>query len=74
MKSIIRFFNDRVKRLTIFDIKLVQGCAMFVALIIVKFIPDIMRVDLAWFVILLVVCAVRPLYVFFIKRNAVPSK
>jgi len=65
---IIRYFNDRVKRLTIFDVKLVQGCAIFVALIMVKLIPEIMDIDIRWFVVLLVLSAIRPIYVFFLKK------
>jgi len=41
---LIRFFNDRVKRLTIFDVKLVQGAAMFLVLAIAKLFPEIMEV------------------------------
>jgi len=67
--AIIQFFNDRVKRLNIFDIKLIQACAMFVALIIVKLIPQIMTISVWWFVGILVLCAVKPVYVFFLKAQ-----
>lgn len=66
--GIFENMNERVKKLTIFDIKLVQGCAMFVVLIIVKLIPQIMNINIWWFVVLLVMCAIRPMYVFFIKK------
>ena len=64
----IQFFNERVKRFTIFDIKLVQGIGIAVALILAKLIPDIMKIDIWWFVALLVLCAARPIYLFFLKR------
>lgn len=60
--------NERVRKLNIFDIKLIQGCAMFAVLIIVKLIPQIMTINIWWFVVLLVLCAIRPLYVFYIKK------
>ncbi|TET61314.1 MAG: hypothetical protein E3J47_05360 [Candidatus Stahlbacteria bacterium] len=66
--KIIQDMNERVRKLNIFDIKLVQGCAMFVVLIIVKLIPQIMTINIWWFVVLLVICAIRPLYVFCIKK------
>lgn len=66
--KIIQDMNERVRKLNIFDIKLVQGCTMFMVLIIVKLIPQIMTINIWWFVILLVLCAFRPLYVFFIKK------
>ena len=65
--SLIGYFNDRVKRLNIFDIKLIQICAIFVALIIVKLVPGIMGFSIWWFVGLLVLSAIRPIYVFFFK-------
>lgn len=66
--KIIQDMNERVRKLNIFDIKLVQGCAMFAALIIVKLIPQIMTINIWWFVILLGISAIRPLYVFYIKK------
>ncbi len=66
--KIIDDMNNRVKKLNIFDIKLIQGCAMFAVLIIVKLIPQIMTINIWWFVILLVISAIRPLYVFYIKK------
>jgi len=64
----IDFFNNRVKRLTIFDIKLIQLTAIFVALIIVKIFPCIMDISIWWFVVLLLISSVRPMYLFFIKK------
>jgi len=66
--SLIRFFNDRVKRLNIFDLKLVQACAMLLAVIIVKFVPEILAISIWWFVALLLVLVVRPAYVFFFRQ------
>lgn len=66
--KIIQDMNERVRKLNIFDIKLIQGCAMFAVLIIVKLIPQIMTINIWWFVVLLVLCAIRPLYVFYIKK------
>ena len=66
--TIFEDMNQRVKRLTIFDIKLVQVSGMLVILIIVKLIPQIMTLSIWWFVALLVICAIRPLYVFYFKK------
>jgi hypothetical protein len=64
----IRNMNERVRRLNIFDVKLVQGAAMFIALIIAKLIPGIMEISIWWFVGLSALCAIRPVYVFFIRK------
>jgi hypothetical protein len=66
--GIIEFFNERVKHLNIFDIKLVQGAAMCVMLIVVKIFPDIMKLSVGWFALFALLLALRPVYVFFLKR------
>lgn len=66
--GIIENMNERVKKFSIFDLKLAQWIGVFAALIIVKLIPQIMDISIWWFVVLLVICALKPLYVFFIKK------
>ena len=66
--GVINFFNERVKNLTIFDVKSAQACAMCVILIIAKLIPQIMSINIWWFVVLLIIFAIRPMYVLFIKK------
>ena len=60
--------NRRIKKFGIIDEKLAQLAAIFFALIVVKFIPQIMDVSIWWFVGLLIVCAIKPLYVFYLKK------
>ena len=57
-------FNRRVGRFGILEIKLLQGAAIFLTLAIVKFVPEILNVNVWWFLALVVVCAIRPVYVF----------
>ena len=67
--SSIDYWNRKVQKFTIFDVKLAQGAAMAVMLIIVKFIPEIMSVSVWWFVALAALCALRPLYAMYIKNH-----
>ncbi len=60
--------NRRIKKFGIIDEKLAQAAAIFFALIIVKLFPQIMDISIWWFVVLLIVCAIKPLYVFYIKK------
>jgi len=60
--------NRRVKTFDLVDVKLAQGAAAFFALIIAKMLPDIMGLSVWWFVALLVVCAIRPFYVFWFVK------
>jgi hypothetical protein len=52
----------------IIDVKLAQVTVMFLALIIAKLIPEIMDVNIWWFVVLLIICAIRPFYVFWFRE------
>lgn len=63
----IQYFNGRVKKLNIFDLKLIQGSAMILALIIAKMAPQILAVNIWWLVGLLVLFLVRPAYAFYFK-------
>ncbi|OHB82865.1 MAG: hypothetical protein A2Z38_05385 [Planctomycetes bacterium RBG_19FT_COMBO_48_8] len=60
--------NQRVKKFDLVDVKLAQSAAAFFALIIAKLLPDIMDLSIWWFVVLLVVCAIRPFYVFWLMK------
>jgi hypothetical protein len=66
--GLLEDMNQRAKKLGIIDLKLAQGAAMFFALVIAKLIPEIMDLSIWWFVALLVVCAIRPFYVFWIMK------
>ncbi len=67
--SMIEYWNRKVKKFTIFDVKLVQGAAMAFAVIIVKFFPQIMSLSIWWFVAFAVVCALRPAYAMWFKED-----
>lgn len=58
----------RVKKLDIIDVNLAQVAAMFTTLIIAKLIPDIMDVNIWWFVVLMIICTAKPSYVFWFKK------
>ena len=57
--------DSRARRLGILDTKLAQGAAMFLVLVIVKLVPEILTVNIWWFVFLSFVCALRPILIFF---------
>jgi len=64
----IETMNQRVKKLSFFDVKLVKWAAIFFTLIIVKLIPEIMNVNIWWFVGLCILCTIKPFYVYWIKK------
>jgi len=66
--GLLEDMDKRVKKFSIIDVTLAQGAAMFFVLIIAKLIPDIMDLSIWWFVGLLVLCAIKPFYVFWVKE------
>ncbi len=66
--GLLEDMDKRVKKFGIIDVKLAQVTAMFVALIVAKLIPQIMDFSIWWFVLLLVICAIKPFYVFWFKE------
>ena len=66
--NIYKYFDDRARQLGILDTKLAQAAAMAVMLVVAKLFPDIMSANIGWFVAIAIVCAIRPMYAFFLKR------
>lgn len=66
--KVLSEMDRRIKKFGIIDEKLAQAAAVFLTLIVVKYIPDILNINTWWFFVLLVVCAAKPLYVFYIKK------
>jgi len=68
------YFDSRARRLGIVDTKLALGAAMFMALTIVKLVPEILNVSVWWFVVLWIGCGIRPMLVFFGKSTHVADE
>jgi len=66
--ELLEHMTRRVRRFDIIDVELAQGAAMFFVLVIAKLIPRIMDISIWWFIGLLVACAAKPFYVFWIKQ------
>jgi hypothetical protein len=69
--SWVDYWNRKVRTLTIVDLKLVQVASMALILVVVKLFPQIMSLSIWWFVALLIVCALRPLYVFWVRDDKI---
>ncbi len=63
------YFDERARKLGILDTKLAQAASMFFALAIAKLIPQIMDVNVLWFVLLAILCAVRPFVTFYMGKD-----
>ncbi len=67
--EIFENMTKRVQRFSIIDLKLALGAAMLLALILAKLIPHIMTISTWWFVALLFLCTIKPMYTFWIKKQ-----
>ena len=67
--GLMNYLNQRAKNLDVFDIKLAQITAMFFTLIIVKLVPDIMNINIWWFVGLGILSTIKPFYSFWLKES-----
>ncbi len=65
--SLLKGMNERVRNLKIWDIKLVQGAAMCIMLIIAKLFPQILEISIWWLVVLAILLSIRPMCSFLHK-------
>lgn len=61
--------NQRVKRLSFIDVKLIKWATFFATIIVVKFFPQLLRINYLVLVIFMVLCAAKPVYVAWIKKS-----
>ena len=61
-------WNERIKRMTVMDIGLVKFTAFFFAIITVKFFPQLLKINYAILIVLVIASGARPLYKFWIKK------
>jgi hypothetical protein len=70
----IDYWNRKVRKLTIVDLKLVQVASMAAILVVVKLAPQLVSLSIWWFVAVFAVCILRPAYVLWIQDDAVGGK
>lgn len=60
--------NERVKKLTVLDIGLTKWAVLFATIIIVKFFPQLLKINFTVLFILVIVCSAKPFYKLWIKK------
>lgn len=66
--GLLEDMDQRVKRFSLIDVTLAQGAAMFFGLFIAKLIPQIMNINIWWFIALMVLSTAKPSCVFWFKK------
>ncbi|MBU0686538.1 MAG: hypothetical protein KKB81_01610 [Candidatus Margulisbacteria bacterium] len=62
------YFNERVKKLNIWDIGLTKATVFFATIVIVKLLPVLLKIDYPILIVLAVLCAIIPLYSFWFRK------
>ena len=60
--------NKRVKKLSLWDIKLTGLAGVAIGLVIAKLFPQLMDLSVWWFIALYLISIVKPFYVVWIKK------
>ena len=60
--------NKRAKNLSLIDVKLIQLATFFIAIIAVKLIPEVSKINYLVLTLLALACLVKPFYSFWIKK------
>lgn len=60
--------NERVKKMTVLDVGLIKASVFFATLFIAKFIPQLSQIRLRYLLVLWVLCAIKPIYTFWVKK------
>jgi len=63
-----RKLNQRVKKLTLVDVKLLKLAVFFATIIIVKIFPQLLKINYLILIILTIGCLAKPFYSFWIKK------
>ena len=67
--KLVKYFNKRLKKMSLWDIGLTKWSAVFFGLIVAKLLPDMMeKICIWWFVGLCLLFAIKPVYSFYIKK------
>jgi len=61
-------WNARVRNLNFTDIKLIKWAVFFATIAIVKFFPQLLRIDYWVLIALVIISSARPYYRFWLKK------
>ncbi len=61
-------FNQRIKKFTFLDLKSIEIATFCFTVLLIKFAPKIIVIRKEWFITIMVLALIRPIYVFFFKK------
>ena len=60
--------NERAHRLSAIDIGLIKWCMLVLGIIIAKIFPELLQVSYIKLIAIAVILAIKPVYVFWLKK------
>ncbi|MDD5422297.1 MAG: hypothetical protein WC592_04940 [Candidatus Omnitrophota bacterium] len=60
--------NERIKKLTVWDIGLTKAAVFFFTIIIVKIFPQLLNIGYPVLIVLVLLAGAKPLYAFWMKK------
>ena len=60
--------NEKIKKMTVWDIGLVKWSVFFFTIIIVKIFPQLLNISYPILIVLVIACSAKPLYKIWIKK------
>ncbi|MCF7907900.1 MAG: hypothetical protein K9L86_03355 [Candidatus Omnitrophica bacterium] len=60
--------NKRAEKLTLMDVKLLQLSTFFISIAMVKFIPDLLKINYSILLVLAIIFLAKPFYSFWLKK------
>ena len=60
--------NEKIKKMTVWDIGLVKWSVFFFTIIVVKLFPQLLNIGYPILTVLMLTCGAKPLYKFWIKK------
>lgn len=65
----IAYWDRKVRKFGILEIKMIQGAMIGITLIVAKLIPQVLSLSLWWFVALAAICALEVHYALWLKPD-----
>jgi hypothetical protein len=66
--TFLQWANNLVKKMGWIDLKLMGLACMLIGIILVKWIPSILKINVWWFALITILCLGRVYYILFFKK------
>ena len=61
-------FRSKIQKFSFFDLKLIGVYSMLAGIILVKLVPEVLEINIWYFVTAFILCFLRLFYLMFLKK------